>query len=281
MNRHPIRTFPIIASLLLLLGGCVKKSEYDALQIENQTLQTRVDQTNRLLQQSQAELSALQIQMQQFAAVQAQLQKTEQELKLSQEELNALKTKFEQFRTQRRSAMVGKKFPVLNLDDGKILREAEITALNADELAIRHADGFLKVAMAKASDDLRWQFCYDPQEAREALRGITVPKSSRPPVGSKEPENASPPATYNAVEALHARLAAQRKFLNAEYQALAAKNPGALRGAAWNSVRPEASPLLNSLSAGRAVLGISRLQSMRDAIFATLQQLREVDPASR
>ena len=92
--------------MLLLLGGCVKKTEYDALQIENQTLQTRVDETNHLLEQSQADLSALQAQMQQFVAVQTTLKKTQLELSQSQEELKALKAQFDRFHTQRRSAMV-------------------------------------------------------------------------------------------------------------------------------------------------------------------------------
>ncbi len=80
---------------MLLLGGCVKKSEYDALQIENQSLQTRVDETNHRLVQSQADLSTLQAQMQQFLAVQDQLQKTRQELTQSQDQFKALKSQFD------------------------------------------------------------------------------------------------------------------------------------------------------------------------------------------
>ncbi|MDB6005426.1 MAG: hypothetical protein JWR15_2413, partial [Prosthecobacter sp.] len=57
MNKHPIRMIQTTAALLWLLSGCVKKSDYEALQIENQTLQTRVDQANRYLQQYQTELS--------------------------------------------------------------------------------------------------------------------------------------------------------------------------------------------------------------------------------
>ncbi|MDB6003874.1 MAG: hypothetical protein JWR15_861, partial [Prosthecobacter sp.] len=132
MSRHPTRSLPVTAAVLLLLGGCVKKSEYDTLQIENQTLQTRVDETNHLLVQSQADLSALQVQMQQFVAVQAKLEKTQLELTQTQDELKSLKTQFDHFRTQRRSAMVGKKFPMLNLEDGKMLRDAEITAVTAE-----------------------------------------------------------------------------------------------------------------------------------------------------
>lgn len=289
MSWHPTRTLQATAALLLLLGGCVKKSEYDTLQIENQTLQKRVDQTNHLLVQSQTDLSALHIQMQQFAVVQAQLQKTQLELKQSQDDFKALKTKFEQFRAQRRSAMVGKKLPMLSLDEGKVLHDVEITAVSGEDISLRHSGGALKVALAKTSDDLRWEACYDPLEAsnraREKMLLETQALDSRL---ARERGNSAPvPAPlaakprFNAVDVLRSQLAAQRGTLNAEYQALAAKNGSALRGVVWDSAQPEASPLLNSISGSRAVLGISRLQSQRDAILATLKQLRELDPAAR
>jgi outer membrane murein-binding lipoprotein Lpp len=283
MSRHPTRTLSATAAALLLLGGCVKKSEYDALQIENQTLQTRVDQTNHLLVQSQADLSLLQAQMRQFLPVQAQLQKTQLDLTQSQEEFKALKTQFDQFRTQRRSAMVGKKFPVLNLEDGKVLREAEITAVSSEDLSIRHADGLVRVALAKTTPNLRWEACYDPQEAKEKSRENLLLKARQQ--GSPHLTPAAAPAaampTRNVVEVLRTKLATQRQALNTEYQTLAAKNPTALRGVEWNFAQPEASPLLNTLSGSRAVLGLTRLQSLRSVIAATLQQLREFDPAAR
>ena len=83
------------------------------------------------------------------------------------------------------------------------------------------------------------------------------------------------------MDVLRAQLAAQRQTLNTEYQALAAKNAAALRGAQWDSSQPESSPLLSTLSGSRAVLGLSRLQSQRSAILATLQQLRDLDPSAR
>ncbi|MDI1312988.1 hypothetical protein [Prosthecobacter sp.] len=289
MTKHPTRTLSATAAALLLLGGCVKKSEYDALQIENQSLQTSVDQTNHLLVQSQADLSTLQVQMQQFLTVQAQLQKNHLALTRSQEEFNALKTQFDQFRTQRRSAMVGKKFPVLNLDEGRVLRDAEITAVSAEHLSIRHADGLVKVALAKTTPALRWEACYGPTEAREKsgenllvktreMQARRVREQASPPL--KNPVPAAAMSARNVVEVLRTQLASQRQSLNIEYQALAAKKPFALRGVEWDSAHPEASPLLNTLSGSRAVLGISRLQSQRSAILGTLQQLRELDPAA-
>ena len=288
MSRHPSRILQATAAVLLLQGGCVKKSEYDALQIENQTLQTRVDETNHLLVQSQADLSAVQIQMQQFLAVQTQLQKTQQELKQSQEELKALKVQFDQFRTQRRSAMIGKKYPVLNLDDGKVLHQAEIKAVSADELSIRHADGVIKVALAKTSPDLRWEACYDPLEAIEKAQEKQLVKAREEAarLAREQAKPSAPPApvampTRNVVDVLRDQLASQRQVLNADYQALVARNPAAMRGVPWDSSQPEASPFLSTLSGSRAVLGVSRLQAQRGAILATLQQLRELDPSAR
>lgn len=275
------------STLFVVLGsGCVKKSEYDALQIENQTLQARVDQVSGQLQQTQADLVATQSSLRQLNEVQAQLQKTQQELQQSQEALKALQVEFEKFRTQRRSAMVGKKFPVLSLDGGKVLREAEIAAVSADEIAFRHDGGIVKIAMASTSDDLRWEACYDPQEAKEAARKKMLAEARLLDARLAHDKNNPPPATsapkpQSASSALLAQLAAQRTQLNAEYQALAAKNPTVLQGAGWNATTPEVSPLLNSVSGSRAVLGISRLQSQRDAILLTLQQLRNLDPAAR
>lgn len=269
-----------------LLAGCVKQSDYEALQKENQQLQTRLDQASEQTRQAQAELVMQQLRVAQMMEVQAQLQKSQEQLRATQVELDVLKAEFEQFKTQRRSAMVGKKFPVLQLDGGRVIHEAQITAIAGDELSIRHQDGVLKVVLAAASDELRWEACYQPQDARNAARNKLIAEAraleARMAAEKKQPVQvvvASPGLT--AVEALQRQLAAQRNQLNAEYQALAAKNSGALRGAVWDAARPEASPLLNSVSGSRAILGISRLQSQRDAILATLQQLRGMDPASR
>lgn len=274
------------ALLLPLMGSCVKKTDYDALQLENQALQTRVDEASHQLLQSQTDVILLQGQLQKLTALESELKQTENELQKSQNELKALKAQFDRFRTQRRSAMVGKKFPTLSLEDGRVLREAEITAVTAEDLSIRYADGLVKVALAKTTPDLRWEACYDPLEALEKARENTLAKASvvREQAGLPQtaaPAPAAPMPARNVVEVLRAQLASQRQVLNAEYQELATKNAAALRGAAWNFGQPEASPLLNTLSGSRAVLGISRLQSQRDAILATLRQLRELDPAAR
>ncbi|MDB6006020.1 MAG: hypothetical protein JWR15_3007, partial [Prosthecobacter sp.] len=219
--------------------------------------------------------------------VQAQLQKAQRELSESEAALSALKSEFDQFRIKRRSAMVGKEFPMLTLDEGKVLRDAVITAISADEVAIRHADGFIKVALANTSADLRWEACYDPDEARKMALETMLRK------GREEQERLArqpniPTLTRGsfdsarmAAEALRRQLASQRSAMNIEFQSLTARNPSLLKGNVWNSAQPEASPLLNSVSGSRAVLGLSRLQYGRDAILATLRDLRSIDPSAR
>ncbi|MCB1275678.1 hypothetical protein [Prosthecobacter sp.] len=267
------------------LGGCVKKSEYDALQVENQALQARVDQASHQLEQSQTDLATLQAQLQQFGETKSQLQKTQQQLQQTQEELKALKAQFEQFRTQRRNAMVGKKFPVLTLDGGKVLRQAEITSVTAEDVSIQHDGGVIKVALADTTDALRWEACYDPQEAKARARENMLAEARAIEARLARERGAPTAATFqpsqNAVDVLRSQLATQRTQLNTEYQMLVAKNPKVLQGAGWNASAPEASPLLNSVSGSRAVLGLSRLQSLRDSILATVQQLRAVDPSAR
>lgn len=277
----------IALTLGAILPACVKQSEYEALQQENQQLQKRLDQANEQARQAQAELSVQQARIFQLMEVETKLQKTQEQLLQTQTELDALKAEFEKFRTQRRSAMLGKKYPVLNLDNGRSLREAEITSIAGEELSIKHQDGVLKVALAASSDDLRWEACYDPREARTSAREKLLAEARRIEANQRNGQSQaaklplSSPTTSSPIEALRQQLAAQRGQLNAEYQALAAKNSSALQGSVWDSSRPEASPLLNSVSGSRAVLGISRLQSQRDAILMTLQQLRSLDPAAR
>ena len=100
------------------------------------------------------------------------------------------------------------------------------------------------------------------------------------PVLKVAPIPAVPPPSRrnNAADELRAQLVTQRAALNAEYQALAAKNVAALRDVKWNSAQPESNALLNSMSGSRAVLGISRLQMYRNSIYDTLQQLRDIAP---
>jgi len=249
MSRPHSQTLPTAAVVLSLLSGCVKKSEYDALQLENQTLQRRVDQASHLLAQSQTDVSELQMQLHKVIIA------------------------------QRRSAMVGKKFPLLTLEDGKVLRQAEIASVNAEEISFRHAEGTVKVALARSTPDLRWEAGYDPMEniTKKWEREIRPVREQ----GVPQPVPTAAVPARNAVDALRAQLAAQRQTLNTEYQALAAKNAVALRGAQWDSSQPESSPLLSTLSGSRAVLGLSRLQSQRNAILTTLQQLRDLDPSAR
>lgn len=364
MNRACILTCQTAAALLLTVTGCVKKSEYDALQVENQALQNRVDQTSQQLTESKADVAALQSQVQKLTALESELQKSrqalvqsqkevadlgerlkkagetqpevlamQQTLKKSQQDYKILLSHYDQFLSERRGAMVGRKYPTLSLEGGQVLQQAQVESIIGDDILIKHADGQVTVPLSKASPELRWDVCYDLQERkglnREAIPRRSVEKvatlapapgslvkpiSSSPSVSSsslsssmltsKTPGSspsmplvpASPAPSFNSLppvvvppqprrsglaEELTAQLAAQRAALNAEYQALAAKNVAALRKVQWNTAQPESNALLSTMSGSRAVLGISRLQMYRNAIYDTLQQLRDLSPAAR
>lgn len=326
MTRARILTLQTGAALLLpLMVGCVKKSEYDALQVENQTLQTRVDQTSHQLIESQSDVTSLQQQVQKLLTtatdllqLQVELKKSQQEvgvlqgrlkaqesdpdlkaaqlaLKKSQQDYKILLSHYDQFLSERRTAMVGRKYAALKLDNGKVLQEAEITAISPDDVSIKHAEGVAKLPLVKSPPELRWDVCLDLQERRDlnreaiptksehqaAARLAVTPGAVPQPVPAPAVPASAPPTRSTAADALRAQLASQRAALNTEYQALAARNAAALRGVSWDPARPEASPLLNSLSGSRAVLGISRLQAYRSAIISTLQQLRDVEPSVR
>lgn len=323
MNRTRLLMLQTAAALLPLMAGCVKKSEYDALQVENQTLQTRVDQTSHQLTESQGDVSALQRQVQKLLTaatdllnVQVELKKSQQEvgslqgrlqaresepdlqelrleLQKSQQDYKILLSHYDQFITERRSAMVCRKYPLLKLQNGQELRQAEIASITADEISIKHAEGLAKLPLAQSPPELRWDVCLDLQERRDLNREaiptrsadqaarLAAAKAAAPKPKPALSAVAAAPPRVNPADALRAQLASQRAALNTEYQALASKNGAALRGVQWDTAQPEASPLLNSLSGSRAVLGISRLQSHRSAIISTLQQLRDLEPPAR
>lgn len=289
VNRSRKSPYVLVAVLTAgALCGCVRQSDYEDLQKENQQLQGRLDQANEQVRQAQLDLSVQQSRMSQLPELQDKLQKTQEQLRLTQDELDILKAEFDRFKSQRRSAMLGKTYPSIQLDDGKVLRDAQITAINGDELSIKHHDGALKVALAKSTDDLRWEACYNPQKAvfsaRDRLLAEARALESRSTAEKRQPPQAGVSElkpSITAVEALRRQLASQRSQLNSEYHTLAAKNTAAMKGAVWDMSRPEASPLLNSVSGGRAILGISRLQSLRDAIFMTQRQLQDMDPSAR
>ncbi|MFO1484467.1 MAG: hypothetical protein U1F71_13995 [Verrucomicrobiaceae bacterium] len=288
-SNPSVGLLPATCLVAVLFGGCVKQSDYNMLQIENTRLQARLSEADQQLQQSAAELNQARLRLQQLFQAQTQLEGVRKELEQTKEELEALKAEFDKFRTQRRGAMLGKKYPVLTLEDGKVLHAAEITAIRGDELAIQHESGFVKVALANSCEELRWEACYDPQAAKLSARDRLLAEArliegrlnreKEIPASPAEPEPKR--ATESAVNALRQQLGAQRRAMNTEFHALQAKNPGALHGAEWNSSQPEASPLLNSLSGSRAVLGLSHLKALRDATTATLQQLRELDSTAR
>lgn len=77
--------------------------------------------------------------------------------------------------------------------------------------------------------------------------------------------------------AVRQSITVQRQSLNAAYQRLAAQNPAAMRGADWNSARPEDSGLINVFAQRRAVMGLGELDSLAAAIKANLRKLHDLE----
>jgi hypothetical protein len=164
-----------------------------------------------------------------------------------------------------------------------LLQKAQITAINGSELSIRHEAGFIKVAMSKSSDEIRWQACYDPaEEAADARRRLLAKAgmtTTKPEVAASM-GGATSKDKRATVQELRAIIAQQRTALNNAHSALAARNPTALRGAHWNSAAPETSGLINVFSERRAILGLGELDSLATAIKNNLAKLRELESSA-
>lgn len=277
--------FRLSLGIPLLLASCIKQADYDLVVKQKAELEAQVQAANQQVLQEKATTQAVQARMMNLINIQSTLQKRDQELQNARNELETMKAEFEKFRTQRRSAMVGKKYPQISLDSGKLLTNAEVVSVDSNQVAIRHDGGYMKVAMADSSEQLRWEACYDPEELKklerdrfladarrmdEKLERDRLRPASTAPAAIKENKNAS------AEQQTRAIITAQRAQLNREYEALKSKNPSAMKDSAWNSSRPEASPLLNNLSSRPLVMGLSRLDALRDSINSNLVALQSL-----
>ena len=291
MKHHPLSLLPRLCTVVAVtaLSSCgVPQVDYEALQKENQELQKVIDKGNASFRQLQLQLQTAQQGLAAINEVERRIKDLEAQLAEKDEELRVLQETYDQFKKDRRGAMLGKEFPSLRLDSGRTLQNAQITAFNDNVLAIRHDTGFLKVALAESSEALRWQACYDPAEeaAAERRQMIANAKSlsdkldqdrlKRPTAKSSQK---TPGTASNAEIArqLRATITQQRAALNRAHSDLASKNSSALRGAHWNSARPEESGLINVFSERRAIIGINELDSLAAGIKYNLEKLRSVE----
>lgn len=280
-----------LAALCLLAStGCVPTSDYEALQKENRELQKSLDTLHVQMRQLQAQLVLSQQQQAQALEIQKQLEQAKQELHARQEEMRQLQERWEKYKGERRKALVGRQFSEIALDDGRLLKNAEITGIADGQLAIRHESGITKVTLAQSGEELRWLACFDEQEAADSTRMALLSKAkmiekqlaanrSQPPA----PETATSKRLQSSAEeaaALRRIIESQRLVLNQGYQRLSAENPAALRGSNWNSARPEDSGLINVFAERRAVIGLSELDNLASAIKANLRKLRDLETVS-
>lgn len=283
--------WPALAALCLLAAaGCVPTSDYEALQKENQELQKSVDTLNVQMRQLQAQLLMSQQQQAQMLEIQARLDQAKKELVEKEEEMRALQQRWEKFKGDRRKALVGRQFSEIALGDGRVLKNAEITGMVDDQLAIRHESGFIKVALAQGGEEIRWLACFDEQEASDNLRlarlnkaksvGSHLDASRKVPAGTSSNSSGKLPSSAEEAQALRRGIEAQRQALNQAYRRILAKNPTALRGATWNTSRPEDSGLINVFAERRAVLGLGELDGLAASIKEGLRKLRDLETIS-
>lgn len=276
-----------MAICLLGCASCVPRSDYEALQLENQELQKSVDSLNLQTRQLQAHLALAQQQQAVVADLQKRLEEAKRETADKEAELQQLQERWEKFKGDRRKAMVGKQFGEVAIGDGRVLKNAVITGVVDEQVAIRHETGFVKVPLAQGGEEIRWMACFDEKDAAESLRRARLNQAksldqqlaaSRPGTGATSASTGRLPTSAAEAEAVRRTITMQRQSLNAAYQRLSAQNPSALRGTDWNSARPEDSGLINVFAQRRAVLGLGELDSLAAAIKANLRKLHDLEP---
>lgn len=264
---------------LLGCAGCVPRSDYEALQQENQELQKSVDSLNVQTRQLQAQLVQAVQQQAVVAELQQRLEEAKRQAAEKEEELRQLQERWEKFKGDRRKALVGKEFGEVAIGDGRVLKNAQITGIVDEQVSIRHENGLVKVPLAQGGEEIRWLACFDEQDAVESLRRarLSQARALGQQSGTARPAAAQMPNASAEAAAVRQTITAQRQALNAAHQRLSARNPSALRGADWNSARPEDSGLINVFAQRRAVLGLGELDSLAAAIKANLRKLHDLE----
>lgn len=278
-----------MAICLLGCASCVPRSDYEALQLENQELQKSVDSLNLQTRQLQAQLALGQQQQQAVVAdLQRRLEEAKNETAQKEEELRLLQERWEKFKGDRRKAMVGKEFGEVAIGDGRVLKNAVVTGVVDEQVAIRHETGFVKVPLAQSGEEIRWLACFDEKDAADSLRRARLGQAKALEgklSTSRSASNLLPgastgrlPTSQEEAEAIRQTITTQRQALNAAFQRLVARNPSAMRGADWNSARPEDSGLINVFAQRRAVMGLGELDSLAAAIKVNLRKLHDLGP---
>lgn len=284
---HPAQSLQKAAcfiGLVFLSAGCVKREDYDRVLAEKKALQTQLDQRAEQLRLISTQYLAAQQTLGQIPELQARLKAAQEQVEQKQKEIDDVNARWDQFRQERRKAMLGREYPELRLDEGRVLKHVIITGIQDDELALRHDEGVMKVQLAKSNDELRWQSCYDPSESAESKRKAMLARTKLLEQRLAEDAKrgtASVKSTTSTktkeVQLMRDVIRNQRKALNDAYFRLRKEHPDALRGADWNSARPEDSGLINVFAKRRAVIGINELDSLATAIKANLRKLSDLE----
>lgn len=279
--------------LALVVGttpSCVKRTDYEELarRMDEQKRETqlakeatekatkRVEEIGEQLQQSQAET-----------------QKVLQDLEAQKKKLEVLKVEYESFKTQRRAAMVGKKYPELTLANGKKLLDAVIKEFSLSMVTFTHSGGIAKVSMRDLGEDIRWDACWNPQEGSEAedemeaeiaridelRRAGMKEEAAKSRVARLEGLRRRATESQNLLAQLNVRVEKLRHEMNNVYanmfRSTSSSSGSSIRTPAsdWNYAAPEASPMMTDFRKRPVVMGFSELETKRDEIIATLRKI--------
>jgi hypothetical protein len=159
-------------TLGILLVSCVPKADHVELQREHENLQAQhkalqaeaADQKEDAAALKEALLTTKDALDKQKEEASRQIQEAKESAK---GELESLKSEFQKFKTDRRTGMVGKKFPEIVLKNERVLTDAKITEVTASSLKVLHSGGITMVRFAELGPDLQWEAVWDEEEAAE------------------------------------------------------------------------------------------------------------------
>jgi hypothetical protein len=159
-------------TLGILLVSCVPKADHVELQREHENLQAQhkalqaeaADQKEDAAALKEALLTTKDALDKQKEEASRQIQEAKESAK---GELESLKSEFQKFKTDRRTGMVGKKFPDIVLKNERVLTDAKITEVTASSLKVLHSGGITMVRFAELGPELKWEAVWDEKEAAE------------------------------------------------------------------------------------------------------------------
>jgi hypothetical protein len=155
-------------TLGILLVSCVPKADHVELQREHENLQAQHKALQAEAADQKEDAAALkEALLTTKDALDKQKEEASRQIQEAKGELESLKSEFQKFKTDRRTGMVGKKFPEIVLKNERVLTDAKITEVTASSLKVLHSGGITMVRFAELGPELKWEAVWDEKEAAE------------------------------------------------------------------------------------------------------------------